>query len=145
MRILQLFLTYLAAVVTTSICAVLAGTQRVLAQLQALDVPISFNVRLQTSAEDLLGMGPVFGLVVALAWGLAMPVALWLRPRLQISVTASLVLAGAAAMLSSWLLMQLALGMMPIAGARGGWGLAWLTLAGAAGGWLAARLYPQPH
>jgi len=43
-------------------------TQFNLNALTALDVPVSLGLRLQTTAQDLLGFGPVYGALVLLAW-----------------------------------------------------------------------------
>jgi hypothetical protein len=56
-------------------------TQSNLAELQALGAQVAWDVRLRTTAQDLLGFGPLYAAVVTVAYALAFPVAARLARR----------------------------------------------------------------
>lgn len=85
----------LAVAVTTALGSVIQ-TQINLAAIEAMGVPLSWALRLQTTAQDLVGSTAALGGVVAGAMLCALPVASWMARRVQ-PLPAPLVYAVAAA------------------------------------------------
>ncbi len=56
---------FLLALVVCAVCGSIAQTQFNLTELQALGMPIPADVRLQTTARDLYGFGPLYAAIVA--------------------------------------------------------------------------------
>lgn len=73
--VLRIFVTYLLAVIVATVLATIAQTQINLNDLQRLDVTISSADRLQSTLRDLFGFTPLMGLLVAVTFMLALPVA----------------------------------------------------------------------
>jgi len=127
---------WLLAVLITTLIASITQTQFNLAALADLGQPVELGLRVQTTVFDLLRFAPLFAVIVAAGFLVALPIAAallrrwprqrWLTP-----------LAGAVAILTALLLMRALLGMTPIAAARGYFGLLSLALAGACGAGLA--------
>ena len=137
---LRRIVAYFAAVATTAVLGSIASTHFVLRGLTELGVSIDFGKQLHAFGHDVLGMGPMLGVLVAFCFLIAYPVAaLVVRflPRLR---TASYSAAGAVAILVALYAMETALATMPIAGARTPLGLAAQGVAGAAGGLVFALL-----
>lgn len=137
---LRRIVAYFAAVATTAVLGCIASTHFVLRGLTELGVSIDFGKRLHAIGHDVLGMGPLLGVLVAFCFLIAYPVAaLVVRflPRLR---TAGYSAAGAVAILVALYAMEAALATMPIAGARTPMGLAAQGVAGAAGGLVFALL-----
>ncbi|MBU1333190.1 MAG: hypothetical protein KJ884_18675 [Gammaproteobacteria bacterium] len=78
MRISLLFRPFLAAVLLATAMGSLLQTHLNLAVLQAHGVAVPVTVRLHTSALDLLGFGPTMAALVATAFLVALPLALWM-------------------------------------------------------------------
>ena len=133
-------LAYLAAVVVTTVIAAAASTQFVLAELAALGVAVPLDVRLTTTAHDIVGMFPLYGGILAVGFAIALPVARLLARRWPGGRAWLHALAGASAVLAAIYAMKLSFGITTIAGARSVSGLIAQALAGAAGGALFARL-----
>ena len=130
-------LAFAAAVGTAAGVGCLASSHFVLLALLDLNVQISWADRWAVYWHDLLGLGPLQGLVFGIALLVALPIgALGIRllPNFRGNRLGGYALAGALAVLATLLTLQGALGTMPIAGARSWLGLATQTLAGAAGG-----------
>ena len=139
---------YAASVALATALACVFSTHFVLSALGDLGVAIGAGLWLATMGRDLLGMGPLYGAIIAFGFLIAFPVAsliLWrlrhwgMEPQGLPSI--GFAIAGAAAVLTALLTMQGLLGDMPVAGARTPLGLAAQALAGAIGGlaypWLA--------
>lgn len=141
-------LSYAAAVLLTTVLACAFSSHFVLWALSAdLGVEIGVGRWLATMAGDVLGMGPLYGGIVAVAFGIALPVAALIVGTLCRAGVAWLGLrplgfaaGGAAAMLTALFVIRLLLEESPVAGARTPLGLAAQALAGAVGGHLYARL-----
>jgi hypothetical protein len=109
--------------------------------LVALGVEMPGRLRVETMAFDLRGLAPALAAVVGLGFGLAFPVAAWVRRRVPGWVAVlGYPLAGAAALAAALALMALGMGMMPLAGARTGTGQAMMILSGAMGGLIFGNL-----
>ena len=137
MRWLRRIFGFAAAVPTAAVLGCLASSHFVLLALLDLNVRISWADRWAAYWHDLLGLGPLLGLVFGIALLVGLPVgALGIRllPSFRGNRLCGYALAGALAVLAALLTLQGAFGTMPLAGARSWLGLAAQTLAGAAGG-----------
>jgi hypothetical protein len=145
MRATRVIAAFVAAVVAAAAIATIVSTQFVLAHIVELGVDVPLGVRLETTAHDLVGMGPLLGALIAVAFAIAMTAAAAIvRFGLPSWRAVAYPLAGATAVFVLLLALESALGMMPIAGARGAAGRIVFVLAGAAGGWLFSALLPRP-
>ena len=141
-------LSYAAAVLLTTALACAFSSHFVLWALSVdLGVEIGVGRWLATIAGDVLGMGPLYGVVVAVAFCIALPVAALVVGMLRRAGVAWLGLrplgfgtGGAAAMLAALFIIRLLVEELPVAGARTPLGLAAQALAGAVGGCLFAWL-----
>ncbi|HWV09024.1 MAG TPA: hypothetical protein VN156_05750 [Pseudomonas sp.] len=70
-------LHFLFAVLLATAVGTIAQTQFNLAAIQAIGAPIPLDVRLQTTALDLLGFSPTFGALVLVGFLFAIPAAAW--------------------------------------------------------------------
>ena len=137
MRLLRRILAFAAAVATAAGLGCLASGHFVLLALLDLNVEVSWTDRWAVYWHDLLGLGPLLGLVFGIALLVALPIgALGIRllPSFPGNRLCGYALAGALAGLAALLTLQAALGIMPLAGARSWLGLVAQTLASAAGG-----------
>ena len=149
MRWLRRLFGFAAAVPTAAGLGCLASSHFVLLALLDLNVRISWADRWAVYWHDLLGLGPVLGLVFGIALLVGLPVgALGIRllPSFRGNRLCGYALAGALAVLAALLTLQAAFGTMPLAGARSWLGLAAQALAGAVGGTVFSVLsgYPSP-
>lgn len=69
------FGAWLVAVIVAAGWASVVQTQVNLFDLQALGAEVPFALRMQTTAQDLLGFAPLFAAVAAVAFALAFPIA----------------------------------------------------------------------
>jgi hypothetical protein len=145
MRAARLVLAFFAAVLATAVCGTAASTQFVLARLQDLGAEIPWATRMRTTLEDLGGMGPTYGLLVAVSFAIAFAlVALVTRrgPRRAPPIIHATV--GALAVLAMLGVLGFVFGTMPIAGANTAGGVIAQCLAGGIGGYAFGRLRPAP-
>lgn len=132
----QTFAFLLGVAVTAAIGAI-ASTHFVLASLRGLNVQVPIGKRLLAYGHDLIGMAPTLAVVAAVGFAIAFPVAAAAGRFLPRSRPIAYPLAGAAAIVTALLLMNVVLGMMPLAGgARSTLGLVAQGVAGAAGGYV---------
>ncbi len=66
---------YVLAVLVAYLLAATAATQAVLAGLEGLGVTITLGERISTTGHDLLGMLPSYGLLIAIGFAIALPIA----------------------------------------------------------------------
>jgi hypothetical protein len=108
--------------------------------LAGLGVELPMGLRLQTMAQDLLGFGPMYAAVLAVAWLPALPVAAWLARRLPRWRVPLFAAAAGLALVAAIVAMN-AVAPMPhlIDATRSVWGLLAMTagavVAGGAYGW----------
>lgn len=140
MRWLRRIVAYFAAVATTAVLGCLASTHFVLRGLTDLGVTISFGDWFYAVRHDVLGMGPLLGVLAAVCFLIAYPVAALIVRFVPSLRAVGYVAAGAAAILVAHYAMEAALATVPIAGARTPSGLAAQGVAGAAGGLVFALL-----
>lgn len=138
---LRVFAFYLLAVLVATVLGCLVQTQINLAALQLMDVPISWTERLVSSGQDLLNFTPLFGIMVAVALLLALPVAEALSRIFRPWRWLLFALAGAAGI---WVAFKVANYYLPmptfIAATRDVYGLLAMMAAVAVGSWLFGRL-----
>ena len=137
---LRRIVAYFAAVAATAVLGCIASTHFVLRGLTELGVSIGFGEWLSTIGHDVLGMGPMLGILVAVCFLIAFPVAALIVRFLPNLRTVGYVAAGGVAILVALYSMEAALATVPIAGARTPLGLAAQGVAGAAGGFVFALL-----
>lgn len=140
-------LIYLARLLAYFVVAVLAGsiassifsTQFVVSGLQAVNVDVPFATRLMMTITDLAILQTLGG-VVAACYLVGFLIANVCHPRLSGNRIFWYTLAGAAALVSTLLLMGAIMQLAPVAGARTVFGLLAQAIAGAIGGAVFARL-----
>jgi hypothetical protein len=136
---------WLAAVLVTTAIGSVIQTQINLAAVQAMGGPVPWGLRLQTTAQDLMGFTPAFAGIVAGAFLFALPAAVWVAPRVRplplLGVTALAAAVGLA------LAFQVADAFAPmptlIAATRSVSGTAWMLLSALAGGLLFGLLHAR--
>jgi len=143
MSVLRRIAAFACAVLLSAVLGALIQTQYNLAALAALGVDIPAGIRLQTTAQDLLGFTPLYAAIVGIALLLAFPAAALLSRLLPDWRRLLYTLAGALAILVALALMNTALSITAIAATRQLSGLLALALAGGLGGLLFAILTSQ--
>ncbi len=146
---MKTFLRYVGAFLLAVFCASLLGsilsTQFVVAALGSIDVGVPLATRLSMTARD-FGILPTLVPAVAACFLPGFVVAAICNRFIPGGRFFWFVFAGATALVAELLIMQAALGLMPIAGARTLAGLLSFGLAGAAGGWVfALSTRPRDH
>lgn len=137
---LRLVLHFAIAALLTFVLASLAHSQQVLSRLMALGIDVTAPVYLSSSIDDLIGLLPGYGPVIAIAMLLGWSVGALIK-RYATKVSGYIYpLTGALAMLVMHLAMYPLLNVTLIAGARGSTGLLLQCLAGLVGGYLFSRL-----
>ena len=132
--------SWLLASAAGFVAASISHSISVLNRLQAIGIEITLDDRLRMMADDLLGLLPSYGVVIALALALAFFAASRLVkqwPRWRVGLYA---LAGFCGLLCALLAMQPILDITLIAGARGSAGLITQCLCGALAGAVYATL-----
>jgi len=142
---LRLCTHFLVAVIFTFVLASLFHSQFVMAELINIGVEISFNDRLSMSIDDLLGLLPTYGVVVAVSFLIAFIVAGLLIKRFKFNPYILYSLAGGMGIAVALLAMYPILEITLLAGARSTFGFICQSLAGVMGGWIFSylRIYKQ--
>ena len=131
---LRRVLAFLLAVAISAALASVSSTHFVLAALADLGANIGFADRVRAYGHDLLGMGTLFGIIVAVGFLVAFPVATLPARFWPAGRAACYAAAGATAITVVLVAMQYFLEIMPIAGARSSAGIIGQAAAGAVGG-----------
>ncbi len=134
----------LAAVLVTTALASLAHSLFVQRELVALGTDISLPARLGTILRDFLGLALPLGGITLVALLVGFLAATFLKPRAGVLGAVAFPLAGWAAMATALLLMRLAFGFSPLAGARTGLGFLAMSFSGFIGGLLFAWMARSP-
>ena len=135
MTVVRILLGFLAAVAAAFVLASAFHTHMVIDALGDAGAVVSLDRRLTMTANDLVGLAPQFGAVVAIALAVGFLVAAGLRRVLKPLAPLAYPLAGAVALGVALTAMSAAFdGITPIAGARTTLGFALQCLAGAVGG-----------
>ena len=128
------FLALLLAALATTALASLGHSIFVQAELAALGTELPMMTRLVTIVRDFAGLLVPLGGIALVALLIGFLVANWLKPRAGMLATFAYPLAGWAAMALALLMMRLAFGFSPLAGARTGLGFLVMSLSGLFGG-----------
>ena len=131
---LRLCTHFLVAVVFAFVIASLFHSQFVMAELAKVGVEISLNDRLSMSIDDLLGLYPTYGIVIAVSHFISFIVAGLLIKRFKLSPNIVYFLAGGVGVTVALLAMHPILEITLLAGARSTFGFLCQSLAGAIGG-----------
>ena len=137
---LRLCTHFLVAVIFAFIIASLFHSQFVMAELSKVGVEILFNDRLSMSLDDLLGLYPTYGIVIAVSYFISFIVAGLLIKRFTLSPNILYCLAGGAGVTVALLAMHPILEITLLAGARSTFGFICQSLAGAMGSWIFSYL-----
>lgn len=133
--VLRLVSHFLIAALATFILASLAHSQFVLHELGSLGVEIDFATRLSSTIDDLTGLMPTYGIVVAISLLAGFLITTLVRKYLTKPAFWLYPVAGFVAILTAHIAMHPILDITLIAGARSTFGLICQCLAGAFGGW----------
>ena len=137
---LRLCTHFLVAVIFAFVIASLFHSQFVMAELIKVGVEISFSDRLSMSIDDLLGLYPTYGIVIALSFFIAFIVSSLIVKRVSLSPYILYALAGGAGVSAALLAMHPILDITLLASARSTFGFICQSLAGAMGGAVFAHL-----
>ena len=142
---LRLCTHFLVAVMFAFVIASLFHSQFVMAELSKVGVEILFNDRLSMSIDDLLGLYPTYGIVIAVSYFISFIVAGLLIKRFKLSPNILYFLAGGVGVTVALLAMHPILEITLLAGARSTFGFICQSLAGALGGVVFANLRIKQH
>jgi hypothetical protein len=142
---LRLCTHFLVAVIFAFVLASLFHSQFVMAELTKVGVEILFNDRLSMSLDDLLGLYPTYGIVIAVSYFISFIVAGLLIKRFTLSPNILYCLAGGVGVTVALLAMHPILEITLLAGARSTFGFICQSLAGAMGGVVFANLRIKQH
>jgi CBS domain containing-hemolysin-like protein len=129
----------IATLVTTTLVS-LAHSWFVQEALIAIGADMPWGLRGATAGRDLVGLLPTLGPIIMGALLIAFLIAAWLKPRVRAFGFLAYPLAGWAALTLALLVMRLAFGFSPLAGARTGAGFLAMSLGGLIGGTVFALL-----
>ena len=132
---------YLLAVIVAYTLASITATQSVIARLAEMGIDVNFADRLRMTLHDIAGMAGMFLPMIAAAFLAAFLMAALICRLLGRRPIALYILAGAVALIAIHLILNLAVGITPVAIARTMGGLLIQGLAGAVG----AYLYPYTN
>ncbi len=140
MRLIQIVLAWMVAVLVAAGLGSIIQSQFNLAALGRLGFPVAPGERLAVSLHDLGSFAPLYAILVAIALAIGLAVSgtlarFWPRRRSGLHA-----LAGLCALAALFALMNQLLPATLIAAARSGTGLGLMALAGGAAGWVFARL-----
>ena len=131
---------YVAAVAAAAVLGCAGSTQFVLAGLSGFGIEVPLTDRLSATVHDIVGMGPFYALIAAVAFLPAFVIAATLLRWLPGPRPFWFAAAGAAAIVTAILIIRYVTGGTVIGGARTPLGLLVQALACGAAGWLFARV-----
>ena len=131
---------YVVAVLVAYLLAATAATQAVLAGLEGIGVTVTLGERIATTGRDLAGMFHAYGLLLAIGFAIALPIAAGFARFLPSWRAAGLVLAGAAAVWLIHLGLNSVFETHLVAATRTTVGLLVQVMAGGVGGYVFYRL-----
>ncbi len=135
MAAIRILGSFLAATAVAFLFAAAFNTQMVIAALESAGAQIGTDDRIAMTLNDIVGLAPQLGLVIAIGLGVGFLIASQLKRVLTPLAPIAYPLAGAAAIALALTLMGMAFdGITPIAGVRSALGFGLLCLAGAIGG-----------
>ena len=137
MRFARMGLAFIAAAVTTFVLASVFYTQQVLAKQAAIGARYTAGQQVETYIDNLIGLAPAYGVVLAVALLIGFLVAAIVKRVLVPLAPVAYPIAGAAAVFTAvWAIENLVAGggVGALGGARDALGIALQCLAGFAGG-----------
>lgn len=137
---LRLCSHFLIATIFAFVLASLFHSQFVMAELTSVGVTISFVDRLSMSLDDLIGLYPVYGMVIGLSLLVAFCISALLLKRFKFSSTVVYFAGGGIGVATALIAMHPILDITFIAGSRSTFGFLSQSLAGAMGGWVFSHL-----
>ena len=141
MNVLKRIGSWLAAVIIAVILGVTLQTQNIIARLGNLGADIGLSERLSMTVYDIIHLGSLYGIFIAIALGVAFLASGFLFRFTKFGRSIIYPIAGGLAILVMLLLMKRAFfDVHIIAGARDSFGIALQILSGAIGGWIFAQL-----
>lgn len=140
MAIIRIIGAFVAASIVTVLLGSIFSTQLVLADLQELGVEVPLDVRLKTTLQDIVGLAPLFGSLVSAGLAIAFVAGGLLYWIVRFGYPVIFTVAGAVAVLTIMLLLEMQFGWQVFAAARSTAGLGLLALSGAMGGLVFALL-----
>ncbi len=145
MAIIRVVIAYLAAVVVMMVLGVIAQSLFVLSGLASVGADIRAADALAMVADDLVGLGPLYAIFIALGLALALPAAALVGRIIKLPRALVFGVAGLVCMAVMLTLMkEVFFGVQVIAGARSLWGFWAQALAGGVSGLAFAALTPAP-
>ena len=129
---------YLLAIIVAYLLAAITATQSVIARLGEMGIDVNFADRLSMTLQDIAGMAGMFLPMIAAGFLAAFLLTALLCRWLGRRPVALYILAGAVALITIHLTLNLAFGITPVAIARTMGGLLIQGLAGAVGAYLYA-------
>lgn len=129
-----LLMHFIISVMCAFLLASLFHTQFVLHELVSLGVVVDFNTRVNASFDDVVGLAPLYGSVIALALCIGFSMAKLVQTRITSQATWLFPLAGFVAMMTVLLVMQPIMDITLLAGARSLFGKFCQGFAGLFGG-----------
>ncbi len=143
MRLVRSVLAFIVAVLVAGILGTALSTQFVIAGLESVDASVPMAERIDMTFFDLMGMGPIYTIVMAIGLLVGFLVATGLLFVIPLPRWVGYALAGGAAVVTMLFFMQQTFwGTMPIAGARTALGYGAQIAAGALGGVVFALIAP---
>lgn len=140
-RFFKYVVSWLAAVITTGVLGVVLQTQNVISRLDGIGADINLGERLSMTAYDVIHLGGLYGIFIALALIIAFLAGGGVYRIAKFGRPVVYIVAGAIAMVVMLFAMQkVFFGVPLIAGARSGFGIAMQMLAGGMGGYMFARV-----
>jgi hypothetical protein len=143
MRVFNIVMDWLMAVIAATVITCWAHSWRVQTHLLELGVQIPPQLMMKTVMQDAFGMGPAVAGIYAIALGLAFIIAVLAMKRVPLGPYLAFPLAGMVAIgLTLWL-MKLSYDITPLAGARDPAGFAAMVFGGALAGFVFAYFRPK--
>lgn len=136
---IRLAIAFIAAVFITAVFSSIFSTQFVIAGLQNLGVEIPLGVRVKMTLGDLSILQTLL-MIIAACFLVGFLVAWLCSSKLNGNRTLWYAVAGACAYLLTFFVLEAVLQLMPVAGARTGFGLFTQAIAGLIGGYVFARI-----
>lgn len=146
MKIFRTLTAFLASAALTFVLAAVFYTQQVISRQAAIGVEYSAPQKFSTLLDNILGLAPSYGVVLAIGLAIAFPVAALLKRVLKPLAPLAFPLAGAAAVYTAIYLIENVVasgGVGALGGARGTLGMVLQCLAGLIGGGAFALLRPK--
>lgn len=137
---LRIPVAYLAAVAVAAVLGCAGSTQFTLAGLSGFGIEVPLADRLSATVHDVVGMGPLYALIAAVAFLPAFAIAATLLRWVPGPRPFWFAVAGGAAIVAAILIIRYSVGGTIIGGARTPLGLLVQALACGAAGWLFARV-----